>query len=92
MTENRVAAIEMRLRRVRYEPLRAARVFARQSHPDRGAFIRNLVDFAANLIARPAVLIAARIAGLNYKVGHDARNRLSVEVTSLRELNKVIDI
>src|ERR1041384_7760755 len=54
-TENRVAAIEVRLRRMRHEPLRAAGVLARQSHSHGGSFIRNFVDFAANLIPGPPV-------------------------------------
>src|ERR1051326_2617481 len=76
---------------MRHEPLRAACIFARQSHTDRRMLKWNFVDFAANLIAGPAILIAARIAGLNYKVGHHARNCLAVKVASLGELNKVVD-
>ena len=82
----------MRLRRMRHEPLRAAGVFARKRHADCGAFIRYFIDLAADLIAGSAVLIAARIAGLDDKIWHDARNRLAIKIASLRKLNKVINI
>src|SRR5829696_7150299 len=45
--EDRVAAVEVRLRRVRDEPLRPARVLARERHPDRAAAVGRLVDLAA---------------------------------------------
>src|ERR1044071_5955476 len=58
--EDRVAAVEVRLRRVRDEPLRPARVLARQSHPDRAPSVRHHVDLAAYLVAGAAVAVAAR--------------------------------
>jgi hypothetical protein len=36
-------------------------------------------------------LIAARIAGLNHEVGHDARHRLAIEVPLARETDEVIN-
>ena len=89
--ENCVAAIQVWLRLLRHDPLRPARVFARQRHPNRGSVVRNLIDFTTNLIARPAILIAAWIAGLNYKVGDNARNCLAVEITFFRKLNEIVD-
>ena len=80
----------MRLRRMRHEPLRAAGIFSRKRHADRAALIRRFVYLATNLIARAAVAIAARIAILNNKVGNDAMDCEAVEVTSLRELNKIV--
>ena len=91
MPKNCVATIEMRLRRMRDEPLRATRVFARQSHPDRAPFVRNFVNLATDLITGAAVGIPTGIARLNYEVRNDAWNRLSVKEPFLRKLNKIIN-
>src|SRR5437868_150732 len=74
-TEDGVAAVEVRLWRVRNEPLRAAGVFARQGHADRAAVVGHFVDLAANLIAGAAVAVAAWVAALDDEVGHDAVER-----------------
>src|SRR5437870_721206 len=87
----RVAAIEVWLGRMRHEPLRPARVFARQSHADRRAIVGNFVDLATDLVTGPTVSVPARIAGLDHKVWHDARNCLAIEVTLPGKLNKIVD-
>src|SRR5207253_878113 len=69
--EDCVAAVQMRLRRVCDEPLRAACVLAGQSHADRAALVRQFVYLAANLVARAAVSVAARVAALYDKVRND---------------------
>src|SRR2546422_8102926 len=81
----------MRLWRMGYEPLRAARVFARQGHAHGRAVVRNFVNLAANLITRPAVGIATRITRLNHKVRYHARNRLAVKEPFARQLNEVVN-
>jgi hypothetical protein len=89
--ENRVAAVEMRLRRMRDEPLRAARVFARQRHSDRAALVRHHIYLAANLPARTAVAVAARVAVLHHEIRHDAVNRQTVEIIRFRQFDKIIN-
>src|SRR5262245_538389 len=78
-----VATIEMRLRRMRNEPLRTTRVFSRQRHADSRPLVRHFINLATNCIARSAILITARVARLHDKIRHDARNRLAIEVTLL---------
>jgi len=49
------------------------------------------IDLVANLITRTAVLIAARIAALNYKVGnHSYKSQVVVE-SAARQLDEVVD-
>src|SRR6185437_5273009 len=91
-SKNRVAAVEVGLRRMRDEPLRPARVFTRQGHAHRGAFEHHFVYLTANRVARPAILVAAWVTGLHYKVRHHTRDRLAVEVTFLRQLDEVVYI
>src|ERR1041385_6478 len=91
-SENGVTSVEMRLRRMSDEPLRAASVFAGQRHPHGGALKRHFIYLAANCVARPAILIAARVACLYDKIGHDARNRLTVEITLFRQLDEVVHV
>src|SRR5215831_5498807 len=76
---------------MRHEPLRATGIFTRQSHAHGGSFVRNLIDFAAYLITRPSILVAARVAGLHHEIRHYSRNCLSVEISSFSQLNKIID-
>jgi hypothetical protein len=57
---------------MRDEPLRTARILAGQSHADCTAIANRFVYLATNLIARPAVAVAARVAALNNEVRHDA--------------------
>src|SRR5439155_15913763 len=57
----------------------------------RGTIKRSLVNLATNLITGPAILIATRVAGLNHKVRHDARNSLAVKVSYARQSHKVVD-
>src|SRR6185369_12849937 len=80
----------MRLWRVRHKPLRAARVFAGQGHSHRRSFERGFVYLTTNLIARPTILIAARVTGLDHKIRHNARNSLPVEKAFARKLNKIV--
>src|SRR5918997_3449081 len=88
--EDGVAAVEVRLRRVRDEPLRAARVLDRERHPDRAALVRDGVDLAAYLVAGAAVAVAARVAALDDEVRDDAVERDVVEVVAARELHEVV--
>src|SRR2546423_7932438 len=90
-TEDRVAAVEVWLRRVRDEPLRAARVLARQGHADRAATVRNHIYLAANLVAGAAVAVAARVAALYDEVRHDAVERDAVEVVPARKPYEVVN-
>ena len=74
-----------------HKPLRAACVFAGQSHSHCAATIFDLIDLAANLVAGSAISITAWIATLNYKVWNDAMKRNAVEVSATRQLYKTID-
>src|SRR3954454_14509234 len=89
-SKHRVAAVKMRLRRVCHKPLRAARVFARQRHPNHGTVVRHLIDLAADLIARPAVSIAPRIPILNHKIWHHPVDGDVAKIISLGKLNEVV--
>src|ERR1700730_6294339 len=91
-TENRVAAIEMGLRRMRRKPLRPTCIFTRKSHSDRAAFVRYFVYLATNLITRSAVAIAARITVLDYEVGNNPMNCYSRKVAAFSQLDKVVHI
>src|SRR5215216_3111715 len=75
LTEDRVTAIEVRLRRVSDEELAAAHVLARQCHADSARLVTTEIYLVSNLIARPAVLIAARVAALNNEVRHHSHER-----------------
>src|SRR5260370_40902180 len=88
--KDRVATIEVRLWRVRHEPLPAARVFARQGHADRGALVRHFVNLAANRISRTAIPGAPRIAALNYKVRHHAMKGYALEITLAGQSHRII--
>src|SRR5205807_2220680 len=83
--EDSIAAVKVRLRAVRDEPLRAASVFAGQGHPDRATLIRNFVNLAANLVARLTVAVAARVAALNHEVGHDAMKGDVIKIAVARK-------
>ncbi len=74
-----------------HEPLRPSRIFSRESHADRAAFIRHLVYFAPDRITGPAVAIASRIAVLNYKVWYYTVYRDGSEVTAVCQLDEVIN-
>src|SRR5260370_33536877 len=62
--KDRVATIEVRLWRVRHEPLEAACVFASQGHADGGALATHFVNLAANRIAGTAIAVAPPNAAL----------------------------
>src|SRR5207302_2858046 len=55
--ENRVAAVEVRLRRMGDEELRAAGVRAGEGHADRGARVFLQIDLVADRVARPALRV-----------------------------------
>ena len=58
---------------MRDEELTAAGVAPEiERHADRAAQVGALVELVANRVAGPALAVAARIAGLNHEVGHDA--------------------
>src|SRR6202008_908473 len=80
----------MWLRRMGYEPLRAACVFARKCHPHRGTVVEHLIDLAADLIPRSAVTIAPWITVLNHKIWDYAVNRDASKVVALGKLNEVV--
>src|SRR5687768_11739713 len=90
-TEDGVAAIEMRLRRVRHKPLRTACVFAGQGHADRSAIVGHHVYFAPDRPTGSAVSVAARIAVLHYEVRHDAMDFEAVEIPRASELDEIVD-
>src|SRR6185295_17108155 len=73
------------------EPLRSAGIFTGQRHPDRAAFVARLIYLATNLIAGPAVTIAARITVLNNKIWNHAMNCDAIKVTALSELDEIVD-
>src|SRR5687767_3764259 len=82
-TKNCVTSVEVRLRRMCYEPLRAARVFARKRHAYRCPVIEQLIDLTANLMSGSAIAVAARVAILNHKVRHYAVNSDVAVIISL---------
>lgn len=90
LAEHGIPAIQMRLRRMRDEKLAAARVFARQSHPDRSANVRPRVHFAANLITRSAFAVSARITSLNDEVRDYAMKGQVVEITFARQRDEAV--
>src|SRR5262245_204487 len=90
LPEDGVAAVQMRLRRVRDEKLAAAGVLARKSHPDRAANVRPGVDLAADLIAGAAFAVAARVTSLNDEIRHDAVKSEAVEEALARERDEAV--
>jgi len=62
----------VRLRRQSDEELAAARVRPRQRHAGHAAGVAQPADLVADGVARPAETVAARIAGLDHEIGHDA--------------------
>src|SRR5215475_5192622 len=90
LPEDGVAAVQMRLRRMRDEKLAAAGVLARESHPDRAANVRPGVDLAADLIAGAAFAVAARVAPLNDEIRNDAVKSEAVEEALARERDEAV--
>src|SRR5262249_1879785 len=90
LPEDGVTAVQMWLRRMRDEKLAAAGVLARKSHPDRAANVRPGVYLAADLIARAAFAVAARVASLNDEIRNDAVKSDAVEEALARERNEVV--
>src|SRR6266496_1139744 len=72
------------------EELTAPGVFSRERHAYAACLIATQVYLIANLVARPAVLIAARVAGLNDKVGNHSYKREAVIETAPDEANKIV--
>src|SRR5207237_8425211 len=66
--EDRVAAVEMRLGRVRDEELRPARVGTRKSHADRAARVLLQVDLVADRISGAAFHVVPWIAPLDDEI------------------------
>ena len=73
--EDRVAAVEVRLRRVGDEELRAAGVGPGEGHAHRAARVLLQIDLVADRVAGAAVHVVARIAALDHEVRHDAHER-----------------
>src|SRR5262245_29890334 len=88
--EDGVAAVQMRLRRVRDEKLAAAGILARTS-PSRGASsARAGVRLAPDLLAGAALAVAARVASLHDEIRHDAVKSNAVEETAARESDEAV--
>src|SRR5215475_5493727 len=90
LSEDGIAAVQVRLWRVRDEKLAAAGVLAREGHSDRAASVRPGVDFAADLIAGAAFAVAARVAALNDEIRNDAMKSEVVEVVPERERDETV--
>src|SRR5262249_39610179 len=90
LPENGIAAIQMRLRRVRDEKLAAAGVLAREGHPDRAASVRPGIDLAADLIAGAALAVAAPVPSLDDEIRHDAVKSQAVEEPPARERDEAV--
>ena len=72
LAEERVAPVEVRLRRERDEELAAAGVLARERHAHGAAAVGAARDLAAQRVAGAAVAVAARAAALHDEAGLDA--------------------
>src|SRR5262249_10518510 len=84
LPEDGVAAVQMRLWRMRDEELAAAGVLAREGHSDRAASVRPGVDLTAELITGAALAVASRVAPLDDEIRHDAMKSQVVEEIPLR--------
>ena len=69
-TEHRVPSIQMRLRRVRDEPLTSSRIGSGQRHPEHPALVPARVQLVAYGVPRSARSVTAGIAILDDEVRH----------------------
>ena len=85
LAEERVAPVEVRLRRKRDEELAAAGVLPRQRHAHGAAAVGAARDLAAQRVAGAAVAVAARAAALHDEAGLDAVEAQAVVEAAPRE-------
>src|SRR5438034_8201839 len=87
--EQRVAAVEMGLRRMGDEELAAPRVLLRPRHAHRAPAIGPLSHLAAQLIAGTPVAVAPRITALDDEAGDDAMEAETVVEAAAGEVDEV---
>src|SRR6185295_14816008 len=86
--EERVPAVEVRLRRNGDEELAPARVLSRVRHPDGAPAVGPLADLAAEGVAGPAVAVAAGAAALHDEAGLHTMEGEAVVEAAAREVEE----
>ena len=85
LAEDGVPTVQVRLWRMRDEPLAAAGIRARKRHAECAAAVPVSIDLVTDGMPRSAVAVPSRVAGLNDEIRHDAVEALSVEVLAVGE-------
>src|SRR2546425_8597997 len=83
-----VNAVQVGLRGVRDEVLRASRVGARERHPHGARFVADGIDLVADGETGPAPAVPPRIPVLHHEVRHDAMPAGAVEITPVDEVDE----
>src|SRR5467141_1940198 len=83
-----VNAVEVGLRGVRDEVLRASRVRARERHPHGARLVADGIDLVADCETGPAPAVTPRIPGLHHDVRHHAMPARAVEVAPVDEVDE----
>src|SRR5690606_8091856 len=89
--EYRVAAIEMRLRGERDEPLRAAGIRTRQGHAEDTGLVAVPIDLVTNRPTRSPFTRAGRVAILDHEIGDDPVPPAIVEVAAIDQSQVIGD-
>src|SRR5215510_13259773 len=89
--EDRIDAVEVRLRRMRDEILAPSGVRSRQRHAHRSGLVAHGVDLVADREAGAAPAVAARIAVLHDEVRDDAMPPRPIEIASRDQLQEYRD-
>src|SRR5439155_4407858 len=80
----------MRLRCMCDKELAAACILSGKRHSNCSCLVFAEIDLVANLVTRPSVLIAARVAALNDEVGNHSYEREAVIETAPDEANEIV--
>jgi len=89
VTAARVASVEVRLRRVGNEELRAAGVRPGERHAHGPAVVALAIDLVADDPSRPAVAVAPRIPVLDDEVRHHAVPAAPIEEAAVHEAQEI---
>lgn len=89
LAKHRMLAIQMRLRKVRNEELRATRIRASIRHRNHASFMLEIIRFIVDGITRTTRSIAIRVATLDHKARNDTMEEKAIIKPGIGEFNKV---